>query len=83
MESYVVKLFDESDTIDLSKFSNPIDDRNCRFVWKIGMTKVKDALSRNTQNSKIQNEEICLKISSTLQIKNERKLFKIVLKEKW
>ena len=83
MESYVVKLFDESDTIDLSKFSNPIDDRNCKFVWKIGMTKVKDALSRNTLKNKIQNEEICLKISSTLQIKNERKLFKIVLKEKW
>lgn len=80
MESYIVKLFDESDKIDLSKFSNPINDRNCRFVWKIGMTKVKDALSRNTLKDKIQNEEICLKISSTLLMKkNERKLFKIVL----
>ena len=72
MESYVVKLFDESDTIDLSKFSNPIDDRNCRFVWKIGMTKVKDALSRNTLKDKIQNEEIRLKISSTLRMKKMR-----------
>ena len=72
MESYVVKLFDESDTIDLSKFSNPIDDRNCRFVWKIGMTKVKDALSRNTLKDKIQNEEIRLKISSTLLMKKMR-----------
>lgn len=71
MESYIVKLFDESDKIDLSKFSNPINDRNCRFVWKIGMTKVKDALSRNTLKDKIQDEEICLKISSTLLMKKK------------
>ena len=36
------------------------------------MTKVKDALSRNTLKDKIQNEEIRLKISSTLRMKKMR-----------
>ena len=61
-KSYFDKLFNGNNTKYWSKLSNPIEDRNCRFVRRIRMTEVKGALRRMKMGKAVGPNEIPIEV---------------------